>query len=231
MQEDRIREIENTLGYQFKDPSLLKLALTHRSYDRQENNERLEFLGDAVLDLVVGDYLYKEFPEKREGELSKLRAALVNEQSFMRLALALRMDAFLILSVNEENNGGRKKPSLLSSAFEALIGAVYLEAGFSRAYKIAKRILVRIYPKIDYEYLSLDYKTLLQEYTQATYGQIPEYRVISESGPDHCKVFEVGIFILNEELARCVGSSKKSAQQSCAKKVFDKLGVGKERDE
>jgi len=128
-------ELQKSLGYQFKDEKLITEALTHRSYTKDfnnENNERLEYLGDAVLDLIVGEYLYHLFPNAEEGMLSKLRAALVNEESFDKLAKKLNLGKYLFLSPAEENNRGREKPSILSSAFEALIGAIYLEAGFGR---------------------------------------------------------------------------------------------------
>ena len=129
--------LQKSLGYQFKDEKLITEALTHRSYSKEFNNERLEYLGDAVLDLIVGEYLYKLLPNAEEGLLSKLRAAMVNEESFNKLARRLDLGKYLFLSPAEENNGGREKPSILSSAFEALIGALYLEAGFDKAKEVA----------------------------------------------------------------------------------------------
>ncbi len=218
-----MQKLEKIIGYHFKDTSLLILALTHKSYKKDFNNERLEFLGDAVLDLLVGEYLYCEFPDKNEGDLSKMRAALVNEQSFMRFAKAIHLDEFIIISANEESNKGREKSSILSSAFEALIGAIYLESGLERARELTYSILRKIYPKLDSEVLFLDYKTALQEETQALFNEIPQYHLIQEIGPDHCKQFEMALVINGIEVARCFGSSKKAAQQNCAKVAYQQI--------
>jgi ribonuclease-3 len=216
-------ELQKSLGYQFKDEKLITEALTHRSYTKNFNNERLEYLGDAVLDLIVGEYLYKLFPEAEEGILSKLRAALVNEESFMKLAKRLNLGKYLFLSPAEENNNGREKPSILSSAFEALIGAVYLEAGFDKAKEVALKLLKEEFPVITPEKLLKDYKTNLQEITQAHFGVVPEYRLISATGPDHKKEFEIGVYINDKEYARAKGRSKKAAQQEGAKITIEKL--------
>ncbi len=217
------KQLQKSLGYQFKDEKLITEALTHRSYSRNFNNERLEYLGDAVLDLIVGEYLYKLFPEAEEGMLSKLRAALVNEESFDKLAKRINLGKYLLLSSAEENNGGREKPSILSSAFEALIGAVYLEAGFETARKLALRLLEEEYPEITPENLLKDYKTTLQEITQAHFGEVPQYKLINTKGPDHKKEFEIGVFINNKEYARALGKSKKAAQQEGARITIEKL--------
>jgi len=213
-------ELQESLGYQFRDEKLITEALTHRSYSKDFNNERLEYLGDAVLDLIVGEYLYKLLPDAEEGLLSKLRAAMVNEESFNKLARRLNLGKYLFLSPAEENNGGREKPSILSSAFEALIGAIYLEAGFEKAKEIALKLLKEEYPEIDPDKLLKDYKTKLQEITQAHFGVVPEYRLLSATGPDHRKEFEIGVFINDKEYARAKGKSKKAAQQEGAKKTI-----------
>jgi len=219
----QISELEKSLGYQFKNKKLITEALTHRSYKKELNNERLEFLGDAVMDLIVGEYLFHLFPKAEEGTLSKLRAALVNEDSFTRLAKRLDLGKFLYLSPAEENNNGREKPSILSSAFEAVIGAIYLEAGFEKAKDVALRLLKEEFPIITPEELLKDYKTTLQEITQAHFGVVPEYRLISASGPDHKKEFEIGVFIHDKEYARAKGKSKKTAQQEGARLTIDML--------
>jgi len=216
-------ELQKSLGYQFKNEKLITEALTHRSYSKDFNNERLEYLGDAVLDLIVGEYLYQLFPNAEEGILSKLRAALVNEDAFTKLANRLNLGKYLLLSPAEENNGGREKPSILSSAFEALIGALYLEAGFDKAKETALKLIKEEYPVITPEELLKDYKTTLQEITQAYFGVVPEYRLISAKGPDHKKEFEIGVFIHDKEYARAKGRSKKSAQQEGARITIDKL--------
>jgi len=219
----QIAELEKSLGYQFKNEKLITEALTHRSYKKDVNNERLEFLGDAVMDLIVGEYLFHFFPKAEEGTLSKLRAALVNEDSFTRLAKRLNLGKFLYLSPAEENNNGREKPSILSSAFEAVMGAVYLESGFDTAKDVALKLLKAEFPVITPEELLKDYKTTLQEITQAHFGVVPEYRVINASGPDHKKEFEIGVYIQDKEYARAKGKSKKTAQQEGAKLTIEKL--------
>jgi ribonuclease-3 len=219
----QIIELEKSLGYQFKDEKLITEALTHRSYKKEVNNERLEFLGDAVMDLIVGEYLFHLFPKAEEGMLSKLRAALVNEDSFTRLAKRLNLGKFLYLSPAEENNNGREKPSILSSAFEAVMGAVYLESGFNTAKDVALKLLKAEFPVITPEELLKDYKTTLQEITQAHFGVVPEYRVVNASGPDHKKEFEIGVYIQDKEYARAKGKSKKTAQQEGAKLTIEKL--------
>jgi ribonuclease-3 len=216
-------DLQKSLGYQFKNKKLITEALTHRSYSKDFNNERLEFLGDAVMDLIVGEYLFFLFPQAEEGFLSKLRAALVNEESFTKLAKELNLGKYLKLSNAEENNGGREKPSILSSAFEALIGALYLEAGFDKTKEIALKMLKKVYPEINPDELLKDYKTNLQEITQAYFGEVPEYRVINTSGPDHKKQFEIGVYIQGKKYATAKGKSKKIAQQEGAKKTIEIL--------
>jgi ribonuclease-3 len=218
-----ITELEKSLGYQFKNEKLITEALTHRSYSKEFNNERLEFLGDAVMDLIVGEYLFFLFPDKEEGFLSKLRAALVNEESFTKLAKELNLGKFLKLSNAEENNGGREKPSILSSAFEAVMGALYLEVGFDKTKEIALKLLKKVYPVINPDELLKDYKTNLQEITQAHFGEVPEYRVINTTGPDHKKQFEIGVYIQGKKYAVAKGKSKKVAQQEGAKKTIEIL--------
>jgi len=217
------KDLQKSLGYQFKDEKLITEALTHRSYSKNFNNERLEYLGDAVLDLIVGEYLYHLFPEAEEGILSKLRAALVNEDAFTKLAKRLNLGKYLFLSPAEENNGGREKPSILSSAFEAIIGALYLEAGFDKAKEIALKLIKEEYPTITPDELLKDYKTTLQEITQAHFGVVPEYKLLSAKGPDHKKEFEIGVFINDKEYARAKGRSKKAAQQEGAKLTIERL--------
>ena len=209
--------LEKTLGYTFKDKKLLIEALTHKSYKQPYDNERLEFLGDAVLDLVVGEYLFRKFRKSDEGKLSKIRASLVNEDGFDKLARSIGLGEYIYLSNAEENNGGREKPSLLSNAFEAVIGAIYLEAGLKRVEEIAIDLIEKNHQDISLDSLFRDYKTSLQELTQARFGITPEYKVISSRGPDHKKEFELAVLIEDKEYARAVGKSKKIAQQEAAK--------------
>ncbi len=208
--------LEKQLGYTFKDKQLLIEALTHKSYKQPYDNERLEFLGDAVLDLIVGEYLYKNFPTSDEGKLSKIRASLVNENGFNMLANVLGLGEHIFLSNAEENNEGRTKPSLLSNAFEALMGAIYLEAGLHKVQEIMISLLEENYEEISLDSLFRDYKTTLQELTQARFSETPEYRLVGSSGPDHKKEFEVAVIIEGREYARALGKSKKIAQQEAA---------------
>ncbi|MBP1680295.1 MAG: ribonuclease [Proteobacteria bacterium] len=212
----RLEALQKRLGYQFKDQDLIIEALTHKSSKQPYNNERLEFLGDAVLDLIVGEYLYHEFTEVAEGELSKLRASLVNEKSFEKLARLLHLGEYIYISLAEENNNGREKPSLLSNAFEAIIGALYLEAGLEKAKDLAIALLEEAYPKIDMDAIFRDHKTTLQELTQAHFGMTPEYRLVRSFGPDHKKEFEIAVSVRGRDLALASGKSKKEAQQKAA---------------
>ncbi|RAX55008.1 ribonuclease III [Helicobacter sp. 10-6591] len=223
-----LHALESHLQYTFLDKHLLIQALTHRSCKARYNNERLEFLGDAVLDLLIGEYLFKKFKNANEGDLSKLRASIVNEQGFMKLALELDLGKYIFISQSEEYNAGRTKSSILSNAFEAIIGAIYLESGITKAAEITYRVLESCYKTIDLS-LTNDYKTLLQELTQSLFSEIPTYELVSESGPDHQKLFEIAIVIDNKEYARCIGSSKKNAQQKCAKIAYEILESQKAR--
>lgn len=215
--------LEKRLGYVFKDKRLIIEALTHKSHKKPYNNERLEFLGDAVLDLIVGEFLFKKFPAEAEGVLSKIRASLVNESGFTKLALRIRLGEYIYLSLAEESNNGRHKPSLLSDAFEALMGAIYLEAGLMTCQKITIDLLNETYPKIDLDTLSEDYKTALQELTQATHGVTPLYNLLGSSGPDHKKEFEIEVSLNNQSISKAKGKSKKEAQQKAAKIALAKL--------
>ncbi|RUM66787.1 MAG: ribonuclease III [Sulfurimonas sp.] len=213
---EHLKRLETHLGYTFKDKQLLIEALTHKSHKQPYNNERLEYLGDAVLDLVVGEYLYQRFPRHDEGKLSKMRASLVNESSFTQLANTLELGTFIFLSNAEENNDGRSKSSLLSNAFEAVMGAIYLEAGLQTVAAIAISLLEQNYQDISLESLFKDYKTSLQELTQAHFGVTPEYKLVSSKGPDHQKEFEIALYIDNRCYASASGKSKKIAQQEAA---------------
>ncbi|ELM7301371.1 ribonuclease III [Campylobacter upsaliensis] len=221
----KLELLEAKLNYKFKDQKLLIYALTHKSAKKNYNNERLEFLGDAVLDLVVGEFLFHKFKNEAEGDLSKLRAALVNEKSFAKIATSLNLGAFIFMSIAEQNNGGKTKPSILSDAFEALIGALHLEAGFIKAKEIALRLIEENFPNIDAKSLFKDYKTKLQEITQAKMGLTPEYEMLRAFGPDHQKSFEIALNLEGKEMARAIASSKKEAQQMAAKLTLEKLGA------
>ena len=216
-------KLEKCLGYQFKDKDLIIEALTHKSFKKPYNNERLEFLGDAVLNLIVGEFLFLKFPTSNEGELSKIRASLVNETGFTRLANDIKLGDFIFISSAEERNKGRTKASILSDAFEAIMGAIYLESGLEVLKPIILKLLDESYDKINLDVLFSDYKTALQEITQARFGSIPEYRIEASYGPDHKKEFEVSIWIAEETYGKAKGKSKKLAQQAVAKIAIDIL--------
>lgn len=218
-----IELLEKSLGYEFKDQKLITEALTHKSFKKPYDNERLEFLGDAVLDLIVGEYLYKKFSKSAEGNLSKIRASLVNETGFDKLARYLNLGDYIFLSNAEENNGGREKSSLLSNAFEAIMGAIYLESGLKVVEVIAINLIEKNHKEISLDSLFSDYKTLLQELTQSMFGVTPDYIVIASRGPDHQKEFEIVVKIQDEEYAVAIGKSKKIAQQEAAKIAIEML--------
>ena len=216
-------QLEKCLDYQFKNKDLIIEALTHKSYKKAYNNERLEFLGDAVLNLIIGEYLFAKFPNSNEGELSKIRASLVSEHGFTKLANAIKLGDYIYLSDAEDKNKGRYKASILSDAFEAIMGAIYIEAGIKKLKKIVFALLESSYATITLDELFSDYKTALQEITQAKFGVIPEYRLESSTGPDHQKEFELSLWINNKHYATAKGKSKKLAQQNAAKQTLKKL--------
>ncbi len=217
--------LEGKLSYTFRAASLCEAALTHKSWmnESQEpdrtDNERLEFLGDAVLALVTSDLLMQRFPEQPEGDLSKARAAIVNEAGLARVADALALGQWIFLGRGEEQAGGRQKRSLLANAFEALIGAVYLDGGFSAAFAVTERLFLPIIAEVP-SAASKDFKSRLQEIAQARLQMAPLYTVLSEQGPDHAKTFEVAILIGDKEYGRAFGHSKKEAQQNAAERAL-----------
>jgi ribonuclease III len=228
LEENPIRHIEslqNSLAYFFKDISTLEQALTHRSFANEHpaaeaaHNERLEFLGDAVLNLVLSDILLKKFPDLPEGTLSKMRAGQVNEKRLAQLSVQLDLGAYLLIGKGEEMTGGRKKASLLADAFEAVLGAIYLDGGFQSATNFVDR-LFRSELEDDLDQSSDDYKTLLQEYCQGKLKTVPVYRVFKEEGPDHKKIFFVEVKIADRVISKGRGKTKKEAQQKAAGKAF-----------
>ena len=212
----QFKALEKALNYEFKQDDLIIEALTHKSYKKSYNNEHLEFLGDAVLDLIVGEYLFQKFPTENEGVLSKIRASLVNEKGFTTLAKTINLGESLLISSAEENNDGRIKPSLLSNAFEAVIGAIYIEGGLKIASEITIKLIESSYKIIDLNSLSKDFKTTLQELTQADFGETPTYKLIKAFGPDHKKEFEIAIELQHKIICSAIGRSKKEAQQKAA---------------
>ncbi len=218
-----------SIGLTFKNEELLLEALTHRSYlnehkTAKSHNERLEFLGDAVLELAVTKFLFDRFPEKPEGDLTAYRAALVNTFSLSEIAEALSMNDQLRLSKGEKRDTGRARQIILADAFEALLGALYVDQG----YDVAEAFIARhLYPKIDSVLENRSYqdaKSRFQEKAQDAESITPRYKVISEDGPDHARTFVVGVFLNEREIARGEGKSKQEAEQTAAKTALDKMG-------
>ncbi len=224
--EPEFMRLQREIGYEFPDPALLARCLTHVSYRGAGNshNETLEFLGDAVLNLAVSDLLMRRFPEKSEGELSKMRASLVNAAMLEEKAQQLKLGDLLRMGKGEERSGGRKKRSILAGAFEALLGGVYWDGG----YEVARRIVERYFaPDIKEKKLGLqDYKTRLQEISQMLFHAPPAYRLVEEAGPDHAKHFVTEIAVGGEVLGRGEGGSKKESEQEAAKKALETLQRG-----
>jgi len=219
-------ELDDALGVRFSDPSIRAAALTHRSYAFEQeldvNNERLEFLGDAVLGLVVTDVAYTDFPEMPEGELAKLRAAIVNMSALADVARDLRLGDFVMLGKGEEMSGGRDKASILADALEAILGAIYLDRGLGTARAFIERLFrprMVAYVRGEGE---RDYKTILQELASADLHAMPEYK-ISDQGPDHLKEFTATVFLNGKAWGRGIGRSKKEAEQQAAHEAYEKL--------
>lgn len=218
--------LADSLGHAFRDPTLLSQALTHRSYGTP-NNERLEFLGDAVLDCVVGDLLFHAFPQIPEGALSRLRANLVNQQALFELASGLDLGGHLRLGEGELKSGGAARPSILADALESLIAAVYLDAGFDAAHGVVGRLFEERIRAIDPRSLGKDAKTCLQELLQARRQELPEYRLIRTEGEAHAQTFHVECLVAARNLRTTgVGASRKAAEQDAAAKALDEMTEG-----
>jgi ribonuclease III len=217
------------LGYRFKNRDLLDEALRHSSYVNEIkdsgllDNERLEFLGDAVLDLAISHILMNEFRDMNEGDLSKYRATIVNEKGLFIIAKDLNLGDFILLGKGEELTNGRKKPSILANTVEALLGALYLDAGFDEAKEVIYRLFLPLINKIEDTSLNRDFKSLFQEYTQYAFKSLPEYILSEESGPAHDKTFKVIVCLNGKIIANGVGKSKKEAEQKAAKEALSCL--------
>ena len=216
-----LSKLEKILGVDFHNKDLLRISLTHRSYINEnpeagENNERMEFLGDAVLELVITEYLYGKFSEKPEGELTNLRASLVNANILGSVTADLGVNDFLFLSRGEARDVGRARQIILANAFEAIVGAIYLDSGYGSAQKFILNVLENKIPEILEKKLYKDAKSLFQEEAQERVGVTPSYEVIKEWGPDHDKHFIVGVYLEKELVAEGEGASKQEAQQQAA---------------
>lgn len=208
-----------TIGYDFKDISLLEVALTHSSYANEQkkvnccDNERMEFLGDAVLELSSSDYIYKNHSEMAEGKMTRLRASIVCEPTLALCARAIKLDTFIRLGKGEELTGGRSRDSIVSDACEAVIGAIYLDGGFANAKEFIHRFILK---DLENKKLFFDSKTILQEIVQANFKEVISYHLVGEEGPDHNKIFRVAVHIGEEEYGVGEGRTKKAAEQEAA---------------
>ena len=226
---ENIQHLETKIGYKFKRESLIKEALTHKSFakenlqDIEPFNERLEFFGDAVLNLVVCEYLLNVYPQYTEAELSKIRAYAVQETTLTDIALGLNIGSYLRLGKGEETSGGRKKSSLLANAFEAILAAIYIDGGFKRAKEFVLKNLEDRIKTLIARNLLFDFKTSFQEVVQEEFKVLPRYKVHKEEGPEHMKIFEVEVFIKNNFYGVGRGKTKKESAQRAAKAGLEKI--------
>ncbi|MDD3401103.1 MAG: ribonuclease III [Eubacteriales bacterium] len=222
-------ELESTLGYTFNDKELLNRALTHSSFARENGDEgkdyeRLEFLGDAVLELSVSDHLFKSYSRMDEGVMSRSRAGLVCENALFASAKRLDIGRHIRLSHGEERSGGRDKAAILSDVLEAIIGAIYLDSGFETARQFTMRFTESFIKEHGMDINTVDYKTRLQEYVQRKFkGSVLRYEVVHEEGPDHKKIFEIDVLMDEQVIGKGSGTSKQNAGQAAAKSAMDKL--------
>lgn len=225
-----LTKLEQGLGYTFRNKALLENALTHSSYANENrerhlpDNERLEFLGDSILGFVVAEYLYRNFPDKPEGELTRIRADLVCERNLAEAAATIELGSYLLLGHGEEQSGGRTRDSIVSDAMESVIAASFMDGGFAAAKEIIDRLILSNIPKGRPR--NFDYKTAFQELVQRKKDQQIHYELTGESGPDHDKHFEVEVLLNGRAVGRGVGSSKKRAEQAAAEAAIEALFPG-----
>ena len=222
-----INELEKAIGYQFRNITLLQNALSHSSYanerwhDSLKSNERLEFLGDSVLGMLVADYLYRNFPDRPEGELTRMRADMVCERTLATVANSLNLGKHLLLGKGEEQGGGRNRDSILADAVESVIAACYLDGGMDAAVQFIQKFILVNVPVTKLH--NADYKTALQELVQQKKNQVLVYHLVGESGPDHDKEFRVELTLNGDVVGTGIGSSKKRAEQAAAHATMEKL--------
>lgn len=228
----RLAKLEKILEYRFRDPGLMHLALSHRSWvnnvargPRPPSNERLEFLGDAVMNAIITDYLYNRYPTCDEGELSKMKSLVVSAKALAPCAALLNLGDFILLSKSEEKSGGRRRPSILADAYEAMLGAVYLDGGYEPVRGLVNRTLIRIMDDVMADADLANYKSLLLEYSQSRGYGAPHYEVLRETGPEHRKQFVVAVNVQGREWGRGTGASKKDAEQSGARNALENQGA------
>lgn len=231
VERENARLVQKSINYRFKNPDYLITALKHRSYVYSKeqsgvhSNERLEFLGDAVLDLVVGEFIYHKYPGRREGQLTQLRSTLVNRRALARQARTMKLGRYVLLSTGEARSGGRFRHSILSDAYESLIGAIYLDGGLQPVRRFLRRTLLQ---ELSAERPShfdhtRNYKSALLEFTQGEGIGQPEYRVDSTVGPDHEKIFTIEVFVAGNPVSKGTGTSKKNAEQDAARQAVEQL--------
>ncbi|MCX7957000.1 MAG: ribonuclease III [Endomicrobia bacterium] len=225
---DQFETIERELKIVFNDKNILKTALIHKSWAVQNkldvNNERLEFLGDSVLSVVISEFLYKQCKNKNEGELSKLKSILVSKKQLSEWGKEINLGNYIFLSSAEEAAGGRYKDTIIAGAFEAILGAIYLDQGINVVRNfLLEKFLNDVIHNIEYQ----DYKSLLQEYSQKEFKELPHYEIIKETGPDHNKIFDCVVKINQKILGKGKGKTKKEAQQNAAKEAIENLKIYK----
>lgn len=224
-----MENVSEIFGIEIKNAELFKQALTHPSYTKERNldysYERLEFLGDAVLKLAVSDILYNKYPNYAEGNMSKIRSIVVSDATLFEIAQNLGLSDLIIMARHEEKNGCRKLESVSACAFEAVLGAYYLDGKFNELKEFINRIFEPYIEDIDKNFGKFNAKAILQEYTQSKSKTVPEYRIVKETGPAHDKIFEAEVWYNNEFLACGTGKSKKEAEQRCACEACKKLGI------
>jgi len=224
-----LAQLQNKLGIKLNNPSLLEQALTHSSHINEnpgaapESNERLEFLGDAVLSMIIAEELFHKLPASTEGEMTTLRASLVKRDTLARLAREIGMGNFLYLGKGEETSGGRQKTANLAGAYEAIIAAVYIDQGWSVTQELTLRLFRKELAEASTKCMEIDYKTQLQEYIQARQQVTPSYQVIDASGPNHDKTFTVEVMVGNRVLGKGTGKNKKSAETEAARAALQNI--------
>lgn len=227
MQRDKeLFDLEKKIGTSFLNKQLLNQSMTHSSYAHEENipdNERLEFLGDAVIKIVISEYLYNKFPERPEGDLTKIRATVISDETLAKVAEKIHLGDFLLLSANEKKTGGSKRKSNVANAFEAIIGAIYLDSGLGKVRDFLIEHLRQEVEKVSREGFIKDYKSALQEYVQKKKWMLPQYKVEKEVGPKHQKVFVIGVRVRGRVMGEGTGANKKEAEQKAAEVALKKL--------
>ncbi|HXN06993.1 MAG TPA: ribonuclease III [Nitrospiria bacterium] len=233
MNTDNLDLLQKTIAYSFRQPGHLRSALTHKSYVNenpgtdQEDNERLEYLGDAVLDLVISEFLFQRLKTAREGELSKIKAMIVSRPALSEIARSLALGDFILLGKGEEQSRGRMKPSLLADTLEAVIAAIYLDGGFQEAEKFIGRWFAEKLEMVLTSEPVEDYKTEFQEVCQKEFDILPEYRLVRATGPDHDKTFEMELTVQGKVMGRGAGKNKKEAEQQAASEALGRIRTEK----